>query len=111
MAVTALVLIFAVTTITVECVSGALLISKNDAQDTNLINDKGFKINATQKSLLLEDGLFEGDIAVTEELIRQHYNFSNIPGDEEHTTHQDEDDVTTEGGQIFNERAAVRGTY
>ena len=56
MAVTALVLIFVVTTITVERVSGAPLISKNDTQDTNLIND------ATQKSLLLEDGLFEGDI-------------------------------------------------
>ena len=46
-AVTALVLIFVVTTITVERVSGAPLISKNDTQDTNLINDGGVKINAT----------------------------------------------------------------
>ena len=111
MAVTALVLILVVTTITVQSVSGAPLISKNDTQDTNLINDGGVKINVTQKSLLLEDGLFEGDIAVTEEFIRQHYNFSSIPRGEKYTTHKDEDDVTTEGGQIFNKRAAVRGTY
>ena len=111
MAVTALVLILVVTTITVESVSGAPLISKNDTQDTNLINDGGVEINATQKSLLLEDGLFEGDIAVTEEFIRQHYNFSSIPGGEKYTTHQDEDDAITEGRQMLNKRAAVRGTY
>ena len=105
-AVTALVLIFVVTTITVEHVSGAPLISKNDTQDTNLIND------ATQKSLLLEDGLFEGDIAVTEELIRQHYNFSSIPGGEEYMTQKDENNVTTEaGGEEISKRAAVSGYY
>ena len=79
MAVTALVLIFVVTTITVERVSGAPLISKNDTQDTNLIIVGGVEINATQISSLIEDGLFEGDIAISEELIRQHYNFSSIP--------------------------------
>ena len=111
MAVTALVLIFVVTTITVENVSGAPLISKNDTQDTNLINVGGVEINATQNPSLIEDGLFEGDIAISEELIRQHYNFSSIPGGEEYMTHQDENNVTTEVGEEISKRAAVSGYY
>ena len=112
MAVTALVLIFVATTITVESVSGAPLISKNDTQGANLIkDDEGIEINATQNSSLLEDGLFEGDIAVTEVFIHQHYNFSSIPEGEEYMTYDDEDDATTEGGQMFNKRAAIRSAY
>ena len=108
MAVTSLVLIFVATTIMLQSVSGAPLISKNDIQDTNLIKDEGIEINAMHNSSLLEDGLFEGDIAVTEELIHQHYNFRSIPGGE---AYDDEDDATTEGGQMFNKRAAKRSTY
>ena len=65
----------------------------------------------TQKFSLLEDGLFEGDIEVTEEFIRQHYNFSSIPGGEKYMTHENENDVTTEGGEIMNKRAAVKSNY
>ena len=75
MAVSALVLIFVAATITVESDSGVPLISKNDTQGANLIKD--IENNVTQNSSLLEDGLFEGDIAVTEEFIHQHYNFSS----------------------------------
>ena len=63
----------------------------------------------TQKFSLLEDGLFEGDIVVTEEFIRQHYNFSSIPGGEKYMTHENENNLTT--GEIMNKRAAVRSNH
>ena len=108
MALTGLVLIFMTTAIVLQSISGAPLISKND---TNLIKDEGAGKNVTQKFSLLEDGLFEGDIEVTEEFIRQHYNFSSIPGGEKYMTHENENDVTTEGGEIMNKRAAVKSNH
>jgi len=111
MVVSALVLIFMTTDIMLQSVSGAPLISKNDTQDTNLLKDEGIEINVTQKFSLLEDGLFEGDIAVTEEFIRQHYNFSSIPGGEKYMTYRDENNVTTDGGEEISKRAAVSGYY
>ena len=101
-------LIFMTSAIMLQSVSGAPLISKNDTNDTNLIMDEGVEKNATQKSSLLEDGLFEGDIVITEDLIRQHYNFSSIPGGEKYMTHEDKNNVTTEGGEAISKRAAVR---
>ena len=103
-------LIFMTTAIMLQSVSCAPLISKNDTQDTNQIKD-GVTKNATQNSSLLIDGLFEGDLAITEEFIRQHYNFSSISKVEEYMSQEDEDDVateTTEGGQKLNKRAAKR---
>ena len=108
MAATALV--FMTTAIMMQSVSGAPLISKNDTQDVNMTKDEGAEKNDTQTFQLLEDGLFEGDLAITEEFIRQHYNFSSIPKLEEY---KDQDDVateTTEGGRKFNKRAAKSGT-
>jgi len=109
----AVALIFITTAITLQSISGAPLISKNDTQDSNLIKDEGAEKNATQKSSLLKDGLFEGDLAITDKFIHQHYNFSSIPKVEEYMSREDEDDMatdTTEGGQKFNKRAARRGT-
>ena len=100
MVVTALVLIFMTTATMLQSVSGAPLISKNNTQDTNQIKDEGARKNATLKFSLLEDGLFEGDIAITEELIRQHYNFSSIPGGEKYMTPENENNLTT--GEIMN---------
>ena len=74
MALTGLVLIFMTTAIVLQSISGAPLISKND---TNLIKDKGAEKNVTQKFSLLEDALFEGDIEVTEEFIRQQYKITS----------------------------------
>ena len=111
MAATAL--IFATTAIMLQSVSGAPLISKNDTQDANMTKDEGAEKNDTQTFQLLEDGLFEGDLAITEEFIRQHYNFSSIPKVEEYMSLKDKDDVateTTEGGRKFNKRAAKSGT-
>ena len=111
MAATAL--IFATTAIMLQSVSGAPLISKNDPQDANMTKDEGAEKNDTQTFQLLEDGLFEGDLAITEEFIRQHYNFSSIPKVEEYMSLKDKDDVateTTEGGRKFNKRAAKSGT-
>ena len=62
MAVSAVVLIYMLAITMMQGVSGAPVISRNN---TNPIKDGGVEINATQKSSLLEDGLFEGDIAVT----------------------------------------------
>jgi len=94
--------------IVLQSVSSAPLISKNDTQYTNLTKDEGAEKN---ESSLLIDGLFEGDLAITEEFIRQHYNFSSIPKVEEYMSHEDEGDVateSTEGGQRINKRAAKR---
>ena len=38
------------------------------------------KLNEENSSLLAEDGLFEGDLKITESLIRAHYNLSEIDG-------------------------------
>ena len=53
MAVTALVLIFMTTAFMLQSVNAAPLISTDDTQDTNLINDEGVEINATQKIFTL----------------------------------------------------------
>ena len=97
----AVAFIFMIIAIVLQSAGGAPLIS----QDTNLIMDEDAENNGTQKSSLLEDGLFEGDIAITEDLIHLHYNFSSIPGGEKYMTHKDE---TTEGGEGISKRAAVR---
>ena len=100
----AVAFIFMIIAITLQSASGAPLISR----DTNLMMDEDAENNGTQKSSLLEDGLFEGDIAITEDLIRQHYNFSSIPGGEKYMTHEDENNVTTEGEEGISKRAAIR---
>ena len=100
----AVAFIFMIIAIVLQSAAGAPLIS----QDTNLIMDEDAENNGTQKSSLLENGLFEGDIVITEDLIRQHYNFSSIPGGEKYMTHKDE---TTEGGEGISKRAAARGNY
>ena len=38
------------------------------------------KLNEENSSLLAEDGLFEGDLKITESLIRAHYNLSEMDG-------------------------------
>ena len=91
--------------------SGALLIRKSDTQDTNLIKD-GVEKKAIQYSSLLEDGPFEGDLAIHEDLIRQHYNFSSLPGGEKYMTHEDEGmgtETTDQGRQKFSKQAAGAG--
>ena len=95
-------MIFMTTTIMLQSISGAPLISKNDTQDTN---DGGIGKIVVQKFSLLEDGLFEGDIETTEDIIRQHYNFSSIPGGEKYMTHEDENNVTTVSGEEISKRA------
>ena len=97
----AVAFIFMIIAIVLQSAAGVPLIS----QDTNLIMDEDAENNGTQKSSLLEDGLFEGDIAITEDLIRQHYNFSSIPGGEKYMKHKDE------GGEGISKRAAARGNY
>ena len=100
----AVAFIFMIIAIVLQSAAGAPLIS----QDTNLMMDEDAENNGTQKSSLLEDGLFEGDIAITEDLIRQHYNFSSIPGGEKYMKHEDENNVTSEGEEGISKRAAVR---
>ena len=74
-----------------------------------MIKDEGVKRNATKSSSLLEDGLFEGDLAITEDLVHQHYNFSSLPGGEKDMKHEDEGvgtETTYQGRQKFSKRAA-----
>ena len=101
-------MIFMTTTIMLQSISGAPLISKNDTQDTN---DGGIGKIVVQKFSLLEDGLFEGDIETTEDFIRQHYNFSSIPGGEKYMTHEDENNVTTVSGEEISKRGAIRSNH
>ena len=111
MAVTALALIITTTAVMMQSVSGAPLISRNDTQDANLTRN-GVEEITPQNLSLLDDGLFEGDLAITEDLIRQHYNFSSIPGGERYMRDEDEEGVATEigeDGQTSRKRAAVRG--
>jgi len=106
MAATAM--IYMTITIMLQSISGAPLISKNNTQDTN---DARIGKIVTQKFSLLEDGLFEGDIETTEDFIRQHYNFSSIPGGEKYMTHEDENNVTTVSGEEISKRGAVRSNH
>lgn len=57
------------------------LISSNDVRNNSAIN------SSDGLSLLdPEDGLFEGDIKISEDLIRKYYNLSGMPGGEEPAT-------------------------
>ena len=64
--------------------NGASAISNSQDQIENTTSDQGAEMNRTYKYSLLKDGVFEGDIVISEELIRLYYNLSSIPGGEKY---------------------------
>ena len=81
--------VFIGSTITMNSVYGAPVTDINDhnvIKDANLVTDEEiqkFDNNKTSKfSLQLKNGLFEGDIKVSEDLIYKYYDLSDLPGDE-----------------------------
>ena len=97
--------VFAVTglihLLSVACVTGSL-----DETDTQVaIADTS--VNKTQTNLhLYINGLFEGDLKISADLIRKVYNFSSIPGGEELFEVLEKVDDDLSGPGIRDERAA-----
>ena len=83
----------------------AVPITGKDDRVKNELDENAEKNTSHKYSLLDEDGLFEGDIKISEELIRKYYNLSSIPGGE----YEDEDDVMEDfdNKMKFRKRAAT----
>ena len=106
--------------------SAAPLISKNQDQNENITNpiedseSLHVKGHGTYKYSLLEDGLFEGDIQISEEEIRLYYNLSSISGgekyyemmsDEEESSQRNGTGMSAREGEkkVIHKRAATSG--
>ena len=93
-------------------VSSAPLIGDPDVEHTT---HKVVESNGTHKlSLLDQDGLFEGDIKISEDLIRKYYNLSSTPGGEKDTDkvmlgdeHDSFEDELDEDKHSLEKRGAV----
>lgn len=90
---------------------------KKEATDTN--TNYSLQINTSTEMaisghLLLKNGLFEGDLKLSEEFIRRYYNLSSIlegkaPNSNETDFNSDKKDLLENGRNILrNQRAAVR---
>ena len=80
----------------VLCMIVNVIVMQNiSAAPTTELQDNNAGDNSTRKySLLDENGRFEGDIVISEELIREYYNlssFSSLPGSENDNKLEDED--------------------
>ena len=77
--------------------------NKGDVQVTIPANNE----NSTFELLFLKNGLFEGDLKLSEEFIRRFYNLSSLLGGEEFNSNF----TDVNNGKIIlrNQRAAVRG--
>ena len=95
-------------------VSGTPIIMKNDTEDAHQTNSTSIETegSSTPKYTLLEDGLFEGDLKISEDFIRKHYNFSSIPGGEKYLNNyvskaeSDDIELTESNHTVRNQRAA-----
>ena len=77
------------------------LISSNDVRNNSTIN------SSDGLSLVdPEDGLFEGDIKISEDLIRKYYNLSSMPGGEEPATEFANGSLKEDNGDV-EKRAAL----
>ena len=95
-------------TIIMKSVSAAPVLVEIDAEGVEQNNSTDVD-NGTIEHLhvFVENGLFEGDLKISEDFIRRFYNFSSIPEGEKYTTDQIELFDKTKY-QIRNQRAAVR---
>ena len=101
--------------------NGAPTIANNQDKLNKTASEGGAEMNGTYKYPLLKNGVFEGDIMISEELIRKYYNLSSIPGGEKYyelvaeeaNDAKDKAVETTdrEGKQKFEKRAARAYSY
>ena len=68
-------------TIIMKSVSAAPVLIETNAEDIEQNNSTDVD-NGTIEHLFVENGLFEGDLKISEDFIYRHYNFSSIPNGE-----------------------------
>ena len=115
--VTVLVTCLIVSMIMVHSIcNGAPTIANNQDKLNKTASEEGAEMNGTYKYPLLKNGVFEGDIMISEELIRKYYNLSSIPGGEKYyelvaeETDKSVETTDHEGKKRFEKRAAIAST-
>ena len=104
----AVLLLWMLLSITIVSVSTAPALKYGDANDNEEFSISAGIENDTSGHLFLKNGLFEGDLKISEEFIQRYYNLSSILGGVK-TPNSDKKSLLEHGKNIHRkQRAAVR---